>query len=191
MKMSAKDNAKIIADYFASLTEKVRDQVAPVVAETATEYYKECIMTGQFDGVPFKPLSRQYLKYKKRNKDKILYLNGLLFASIRPAIVETDRVVISAGSSKVPYAQIQNEGGTIYHPPRSETFQRNRYTTGAKGKMFGGMGAFKKGIKSDKIYEGQSYKGYNVTIPQRRYMGPSAELNQRIITRIKSIFKTP
>ncbi|ULT44117.1 hypothetical protein KRR40_12575 [Niabella defluvii] len=48
------------------------------------------------------------------------------------------------GSLGVPYASIHNQGGQISQAARSETFVRNRYKRGAKGKMFGGMGHLKK-----------------------------------------------
>lgn len=178
--MSAIDNKRRIHEYFASLTREVREKVPPIVAETAAEYFKEAILTGRFDGVPFQPLSKEYLKAKRRNRDKILYRDGLLFASIRPGIVSADRVTINAGSSKVPYARIHNEGGSIYHNARTETFTRNRYTSGKV------KGAFKRGTKPG---QGHTYKSYTVNMPQRQFMGHSAELNERIIVRIKSILK--
>jgi phage gpG-like protein len=174
--MSAIDNKRNIESFFNGLTANIREKAPTVIAETAVEYYKESIITGKFDGVPFKPLSQAYLKAKRRNRDKVLYLNGLLWASIRPAEVSADRVVISAGSSKVPYARIHNEGGVIVHNARSETFVRNRHASGKR------KGLFKKGTKPG---QGHQYRSYTVNIPQRRFMGYAAELNERIMNRLK------
>ena len=165
--MSSIDNAKRIHDYFASLNQKVRDRVAPIVAETAVEYYKESILTGQFDGVPFKPLSPAYQKTKRRNRDKILYRDGLLLASIRSAEVVPDRVRINAGSNKVPYARPHNEGAHIVARANVKPFTRNQFGKSVKVKAH--------------------IRNVNFYMPQRRFMGHSAELNRRIITRIKSI----
>jgi hypothetical protein len=76
------------------------------------------------------------------------------------------------------------------HHARTETFVRNRYKRGAKGKMFGGMGAFKKGTVAG---QGQTYKEYSVKMPQRQYMGESAYLTKiigrKITTELLKAFK--
>ncbi|RZK37833.1 MAG: hypothetical protein EOO61_08515 [Hymenobacter sp.] len=94
-------------------------------------------------------------------------------------------------NSKVPYAQIHNEGGIIARNARSEIFVRNRYKIGAKGKAFGGQGLYKKGIKTGdgkKTLQGLTFKAYTIKIPQRQFMGHSAILNKRIIKRLKESF---
>lgn len=167
--MSAADNKQKIEAYFSRLTDKLREEVAPIVAETAVEYYKEAILSGKFDGVPFKPLSPRYQKAKKRNKDKTLYLNGLLFASIRPADVSPDKVIISAGSSKVPYARIHNEGGPVVARANVKAF--SRYQNGKQ------------------VTVRPHARNINFIMPQRRFMGYSAELNELIKNRINGLIK--
>lgn len=68
---------------------------------------------------------------------------------------------------------------------RSETFVRNRYTKGPKSKAFGGMGLFKKGTTAGK---GLTFKAHSVTIPQRQFMGKSAMLNAKIMTRLAAYY---
>ncbi|HMR18392.1 MAG TPA: hypothetical protein PKA53_03750, partial [Sphingobacterium sp.] len=73
----------------------------------------------------------------------------------------------------------------INRAARSETFIRNRHTTGKKGKMFGGMGAFKKGTTPG---QGQTYKAYSITMPVRKFLGPHPKLKQHLETVIKDEF---
>lgn len=171
-------NKERIEAYFASLKEKVREQVPQIVAETAVEVFKENILNGSFDGIPFEPLSEKYLEYKKRNKEKILYYNGFLFASIRPSEVSANRVIISAGSSKVPYARIHNEGLTVNTTARVGQYTRNNYRTSKNGK---GKATSTVGAHTRKM---------NYTMPRRRFMGHSSILNERLMTRINLLMKS-
>lgn len=163
--MSAADNKRKIAEYFANLEAKVRDQVAPVVAETAVEYFKESFTTKGFDGIPWLPTKRAV------SRGSLMVRSGALVNSIRPSVVEPDRVVISAGSSKVPYARVHNEGLHVTGTANVRQFTRRQ------GKKQTTVKAHSRKI--------------DFQMPQRQFMGHSAELNRRIMARIKSIFNTP
>jgi hypothetical protein len=95
----------------------------------------------------------------------------------------------------VPYAKIQNDGGTITRAAQSERFIRPRATKGKRGKMFGGMGAFRKitGAEQFNRYrspaQGQSYKAYSITIPRRRYLGNSPAVRQVVRQAIIDVLK--
>ena len=175
------NNIEKLNAWFKRLDQKLTEGVAPIVAETAVEYFKESFTTKSFNG-------KAWQKTKRPNpKGSLMVRSGKLVNSIRPAKVDSNRVVISAGSSRVPYARIHNEGGAITQAARTETFVRNRYTRGARGKMFGGMGAFKRGTTPG---QGYTFKERSIKIPARPFMGGSAILNKRIITRIKAYLKT-
>lgn len=99
-------NFNELENYFSSLPGKVLDDAAQIVAETATEYYKERFREKVFDGNPWAPA-----KVPRRN-GSLLIDSGNLLGSIRPAYVGRAKVVISAGNDKVDYARVHNEGFT-------------------------------------------------------------------------------
>lgn len=168
------NGAKINA-WFAGFEHRMDSAVPGIIAETANEYFKESFTRKGWDNSPWAPV-------KKANKRGTLMVRSAkLVDSIRPSTVSPGRIVISAGSSKVPYARIHNEGGLISRAARSETFLRNRQTSG-KGK-----GRFKRGTTAG---QGFSFSASSYNMPQRQFMGHSAILNKRIITRIKQAFNS-
>jgi len=68
--------------------------------------------------------------------------------------------------NNIIYADIHNRGGIISRAARSETFVRNRHTTGPKSKYFGGMGAFDKGTVPG---QGLTFKAHTITMVQRQF----------------------
>jgi hypothetical protein len=180
--MAAADNKARITAFFASLTGTITNDVPALVAETATEYFKENILKGvDVDGIEFKELSPEYLAQKKINKDKVMYYRGLLFASVRPSDVTASRVVISAGSQQVPYARIHNEGLTVNTTAHVRAFTRNSYKYSKKGKRGKSIGTQQVKAHDRKM---------NYTMPRRQFMGYSAELNTRLMTRIKALMNS-
>lgn len=165
--------------WFARFSHKMDNQVPAIIAGTALEYYRESFRTKNFAGVPWQKTKRPV------KKGTLMVRSSALVNSIRPSMVTASRVKMSAGNSKVPYARVHNEGELITRAARSETFVRNRYTRGAKAKYFGGMGAYKKGTTPG---QGLSFKAYSYRMPKRQFMGHSAQLNKRIILRIRSRF---
>ncbi len=146
--------------YLQSLPEKIIDNAAEIVAETATEYYKESFRKKAFNGNPWKEA-----KVPKRT-GSLLIDSGALLNSIRPSEISSRRVVISAGNDKVEYAQVHNEGysGPVTVPAHS---RRTR-----KGKA-----EVKEHIRQ-------------VNIPQRQFLGESAELNDKIHERIEKYIES-
>ena len=130
------------------------------MAETATEYYKESFRKKAFNGNPWKEA-----KVPKRT-GSLLIDSGALLNSIRPSEISSRRVVISAGNDKVEYAQVHNEGysGPVTVPAHS---RRTR-----KGKA-----EVKEHIRQ-------------VNIPQRQFLGESAELNDKIHERIEKYIES-
>lgn len=120
----------------------------------------------------------------KKNKRKLLVKSGALQRS--PRVVRSQPGLVSFGSD-LPYASIHNNGGEINRAARSETFIRNRYKTGKKGKMFGGMGAFSKGTTPG---QGQTYKASSYNMPMRKFLGSHPKLKVKLEQIIKDEFIT-
>lgn len=75
--------------------------------------------------------------------------------------------------NKIIYASVHNQGLSLKHYARTETFTRNRHTKGIKAHYFGGMGAFKKGtaqgLGNPDFKGGLSFKEYVVKMPVRQF----------------------
>lgn len=145
-----------------------------IVGNAAVNYSMDAFRKQSWDGVPW-----QKRKSKKDASRQLLVKSGRGRRSVR--IVRTTPNSVTVGSD-LPYMRIHNEGGTINRAARSETFVRNRYTRGAKGKMFGGMGAFKKGTTSG---QGLSFKAYSYQMPARPFLKRSRmfEINMQLVVR--------
>ncbi|MFC0182759.1 phage virion morphogenesis protein [Pseudarcicella hirudinis] len=144
--------------------------VPAIISETATEYFKESFVTKSFDGKAWTPAKRN------EKRGSLMVRTGALMGSIRPSLVSASKVTISAGSTKVPYAKVHNEGGEVILPPRSETFIRNRNK----------KGRFKKGTVSG---QGFTLKESRFNMPKRQFMGHTQKLNNIIVQRIQSLLK--
>lgn len=141
--------------YFAGLEEKLMDDIPDIIAETATEYFKESFSLKEYDGNPWEPLK------KPKKKGSLMITSGNLMNSIHPTEVSRNRVVIQGGNDKVPYAQVHNEGFT--GPVNIPT--HNRRT--------------KKGNAVVEAYT------MNQNIPQRQFMGKAHQLLKMIHERIE------
>lgn len=149
--------ANELGDYLRSLADEVLDDASHIIAETATEYYKSSFDSKSFDGNPWAPA-----KVPKRT-GSLLVSSANLVNSIRPAVISPERVVISAGNDKVDYAAVHNEGynGPVQVPAHSRTIRRTNTT-----------------------YDVRPYTR-TANIVQRRFLGESSELNDRIHDRIQ------
>lgn len=145
-----------LSNYLTSLPDRILDEASQIVAETATEYYKERFKEKAFDGNPWAPA-----KVPRRN-GSLLINSGNLLNSIRPAYIGRDKVVITAGNDKVGYAQVHNEGysGSVVVPAH---VRRTR----------------KYGDVNVKEHT------RNTNIPQRQFMSESDELATKIHERIE------
>ena len=99
---------KEIDDFFNKLTgEFMREVVPAIIAEKATSFFQERFTTKEWDWVPW-PETKQPVK-----RGSLMVRSESLVNSIKPSLVSPEKVVISAGSDKVPYARAHNEGETI------------------------------------------------------------------------------
>lgn len=153
-------NLRELEAYLSSLPDKVMGDTAEIVAETATEYFKETFRKKAFDGNPWTPA-----KTAKR-RGSLLIDSGAMMNSIRPLVITPHRVVIAAGNQKVTYARAHNEGydGEVQVPAHT------RRT--------------KKGDVPVRAHTRTAH------IPQRQFMGDSEELNKQIKERIENYIKS-
>ncbi len=141
-----------LAGYFSRLPDSILQDVPDIIAETAVEYYRQAFDVKGFDGNPWAPAK------KPRSNGSLLVDSGTLVNSIEPTVITPEKVVISAGHTKAPYAKAHNEG--LSGPIQVKAFTR------ADG----------KNVKSHTR---------NMNLPQRQFMGMSEELNARIKERIE------
>lgn len=153
-------NIKELEAYLRTLPNDIMEDCAEIVAETATEYFKETFRKKAFDGNPWTPA-----KTAKR-RGSLLIDSGAMMNSIRPLVISPERVVIGAGNQKVLYAKAHNEGydGEVQVPAHT------RRT--------------KKGSTNVKAHTRTAH------IPQRQFMGDSEELNKQIKERIENYIKS-
>ncbi len=166
------DNKQKLTDFFNRFNQYFDEQVPVIIAETANEVFRESFVKKEFDGKAWPALNKSY----KPKSGTMMVRSSNLVNSIRPTTISPQKVIMSAGSSKVPYARVHNEGDQISRVARSETFMRNRVKKGIN------KGRFKRGATNNT--QGYSFKAYKYSMPQRQFMGYSKELNQRIIKRI-------
>jgi phage gpG-like protein len=178
-----------IDEFMASLNQKVKQVVPKVVAETATEYYKERFRTKEWDSKPWPPTKR----FVKRGS--LMVRTSSLANSIRPSLVTHTKVRISAGNSKVPYAKVHNEGGKV-HPRVTAKMRKWAWANYYKEAKLGSENTYTSWSPS-KSHTINFYKGLALTkknkldikIPRRQFMGHSQRLNAKIQQRIMGLLK--
>ncbi len=171
-------NQQNIDAFFADFTRRVEEvkRILPdIVGTEVVNSAQDNFRTESFFG------EKWPARKDKKNKRKLLVKTGALQRS--PRIIQSMPGLVSVGSD-VPYAEVHNEGGVINRSARSETFIRNRYKTGKKGEMFGGMGAFRKGTTAGK---GQTYKAYSYSMPMRKFLGNHPKLKRHLEDTIKEV----
>lgn len=142
---------------------KAMRSLPKLVAEDAAEYSRRRFAEKNFDGKPWKPLSKNY----RPTRGTLLVRSGALLNSVRVVSVSQEKVVIGAGNSKVPYAQVHNEGfsGSVVVKTHSRRM---------------------KGGKTVRV------KSHNrrMNIPRRQFMGNCPELERKLKTVSEQLFKS-
>lgn len=160
-----------INDWFKTFDERFDVRVPNIVAETATKFFQERFKTQEWDKVPWQPLQPKYVAKKSRGRGQILTASGALQRSIRATVVSKDKVVISAGSSTVPYARIHNEGLRVSGIVKVKSHMNRNFM--GKGKQ---------------VQIKQHNRTMNYQMPKRQFMGHSPFLNQILKTRLLKSF---
>ncbi len=130
----------------------------------AVNHYKRNFALGGFMDATLKPWPK---RKKNRSKDEgraLLVLRGRLKNNIRIFRKNDQEIVI--GNSLL-YAKIHNEGGTIIQYPRSSLYTLKRSASGR----------FKRGKKAGR---GFTYGKRIIKIPQRQFIGDSAQLRDKM-----------
>lgn len=143
--------------FLDQLPDEVMDDAAEIVAETAVDYFKDSFSGTRkgFDGNPWKegnPKPRGSLMVDSTN----------LMNSITPKEITRERVVISAGNDKVPYAKVHNEG-------------------------FTGEVVINPFVRKNGVEVRQHTR--NMNMPQRQFMGKANELAVKIRERLNAFLK--
>jgi phage gpG-like protein len=143
--------------YFEQLPDQILDNVPDIVAETATEYFKQRFTEKSFDKNPWAAAK------VPKHTGSLLVESGNLLNSIKPSEITREHVVISAGNEKVEYAKVHNEGftGQVTIP------------------------AHTRSTKHGSVNVRQHTRMQN--IPQRQFMGYASELMEKIRERIDSL----
>lgn len=186
-------DVKSLDQFFKSLNEYGRRAVPRIIAEKATEHFKRRFTTKEWDGTPW-PQTKQIIR-----RGSILVRSGKLVNSIRPKTVNIERVAISAGSSKVPYAKAHNEGETITIPvtDKMRRFAWAMYyneagsgvRTNKAGATYQSVGVGKKANPWKGLALTQK-KTLTVKLPKRQFMGKSNALNKEILESLSKEFQT-
>ncbi len=141
----------------------MENELPEMVAEEAAEYSRTRFSEKAFDGKPWKPVSSKY----KPRRGTLMVRSGALLNSIRVSQVTPQKVVISAGNSKVPYAQAHNEGftGSVVVP------------------------AHARRTKKGKTVQVKAHKRI-MRIPQRQFLGACPELERILKREAEALFKS-
>lgn len=156
-------------DLFASVGRKI-EVVPQLVAETAVEHFQDALRQKQWDGKPYAPYKN---KSREPTRGTLMMRDLNLFHSIKPSMVTTERVVITAGGSRAPYARRHNEGARIRDVRNVRPHHKSNFM--GKGKRV--------------QIRAYSYK-VDYLLPRRQFMGKSNSLLNDIQTRFKTNFKT-
>ena len=166
-------NTENINAWFDQLDATVNQVIPNIIAETATEHFKERFLQKNWEG-------RAWAKYNPNNKKNrkepsagsLMMRSNNLFSSIRPGLVEPHLVVINAGGKKVAYARVHNEGLRV---------TASQYVRPHTNKNFMGTGKTQQ-IKAHS-------RQLDFKMPKRQFIGRSAFLNKKIHDRLSMIFK--
>ena len=157
--------------WFEGFDQRMNEAIPNVIAETATEFFKERFNTEEWDGKPWQALQPKYAAKKGRGRGRIMTASGALQRSIKPSEVKPNRVVISAGNTTVPYARIHNEGLSVKGSAKVRAYTNRNF-----------MG------KGQPMKISAHTRNINYTMPQRQFMGNSQFLNNALVDRLTTEF---
>ena len=161
----------------AAASERVRLNGTRIIAETATEYYKQRFTTKEWEGKLWKEAQNP------PSRGSLMVRSGALVSTIRPARVTPSEAAIRAGSPRVPYARIHNEGGTIIQRPTAKQrrfFWARAYAAGEMSGDAKTLGPWGQAAIAKKL---------TITMPQRKFIGKSVVLNRKIVDRLRALIQ--
>lgn len=156
--------------FFNKLDDRLQNHFPNMLAETATEAFKDNFKTKSFFGEAWPTYGNPD---KEPKRGSLMMRSNNLFASVRPSVVNSSLVRISAGSSKVSYARIHNEGGRIRGVRYVRPYHNNNF-----------MG------KGQRVQIQSHTRKVDYTMPKRQFMGKHPELLKLIKQRFKTLLKS-
>ena len=127
------------------------------------------------DGEPWTDLSPRYKKRKRKNKDKILTLDGPLRNTLRWQVNAEELLF---GTDRV-YGAIHQFGGTIEIAARSQQAYYRQKKNGKVDNRF-----FRK--SKSNLAKWHTLPAHTVTIPARPWLGVSSEQGDRLVELAKN-----
>lgn len=126
------------------------------------------------DGTPWQVLSPGYLKRKRKNKDKVLTLDGTMSSTLRYQIDGDDLLF---GTDR-PYGAIHHFGGKIERQARQSTVYFHQAKSGEVGQLF---------VKKSKSNFAQDVKigPYTISMPARPWLGVGDQDQPRLLERVQ------
>jgi phage gpG-like protein len=122
------------------------------------------------DGTPWQALSPRYLRRKKKNKGKMLQLEGYLANTLRYQISPNELLF---GSNR-PYAAIHQFGGEIQIAARSQRAYFRQGKNGTVGNQFTQK-------KKSNFTQWVTLGAYTIRIPARPFLGTSDADNDALV----------
>jgi phage gpG-like protein len=160
-------------DALSDAYRKVPNEVAALAVNFSKERFREQSWVDK-SKEKWKPRA-QRRKGGAKKSQTLLVNKGRLKRSIRKIHADENSVLIG---TDVPYAQIQNDGGTIKQDVTVKSFNKKTYSRQRKGR--------KETVKAHAV-RSHSRK-MKITIPARRFIGDSYTLQRRIYLLIASRF---
>lgn len=158
------DNNQKINTFFGKFDARFNAKVPFIVAETATEFFKDTFKSKSWDNVPWPVYNPKGNRNRKEPTRGSLMLRTLaLFDSIQPSETSANKVTISAGGAKVPYARVHNEGLRVAGVRQVKAYTNKNFM--GKGKAVP--------IKAHN-------RTVNFIMPRRQFIGRSVFLNNAI-----------
>jgi phage gpG-like protein len=168
---------KDVDDFFDKLTgEFMANAVPTIISREAIKFFQERFTTKEWDGTPW-PETKRPVK-----RGTLMVRSGDLVNSIKEKSKSPEKVVISAGSDKVPYARVHNEGETITVPvtPKMRKF--------AWAMHYQEAGDDKNANTPWKGLALTKKQTLTIKLPMRRFMGPSDKLNDVLFNALRDEF---
>ena len=160
---------KVQANFF-----KLKQELPKQLQNEALRYFVRNFDAQRWDGVPWQP------RVDRSNARKLLVRRGqlrrALAGSKREATFSRIRFSVFVQSKDgYNYSEIHNEGGTIQKKARTATlgFRERRGTNGQM--VFAKVGAIRKAAT---LLQDVHIGAHTITIPRRRFLGESRELDK-------------
>ncbi len=169
-------------DAVAAAHDKLPNEIAAIAVKFSKDRFRS---QSWLDYAEKKWPPRARRRKGKRRSQTLLVDKGYLKRSVRKIIANNQHIIIGTDA---PYAQIQNDGGTIKETVTVSQHTRHSYKRKAHNRQRAGRTERIKAttIKSHVVKSHR--RKMNITIPSRKFLGQSNALEQQLIGHVKSRF---